>query len=213
MYSWNWHSGYVKYVQWHAFYVWTCVIALCILSNNKMQWKVLTCRFSAKYYFQSCWFLSIQVRRVTITGLRSTRRSTASVLASTKRVESLSRTTRQLRLILQTRALPRWYDMKYFLSVLVLMWWIKFKDMWWLYWDRVIWRFRAYGNFINNACRPGVGSLRHACHTKHGKQFPVASRSSKFYISSSLWFTTSIIDLDLYKNTDVIGAVNHWNLK
>jgi len=33
-------------------------------------------------------------------------------------------------------------------------------------------------------------------------------RSSRFYVSILLWFARSIIDLDLYKNTDVVGTLN-----
>jgi len=54
----------------------------------------------------------------------------------------------------------------------------------------------------------GVSNMQHVCQTWHAKQFPMACRSSKFYISILLWFTRSIIDLDLYKNTDEFGTLN-----
>jgi len=61
---------------------------------------------------------------------------------------------------------------------------------------------------LSNWYTPGVGNLRHACQTWHGKQFPMASRNSKFYISILLWFTRSIIDLDFHKNADVVDTLN-----
>jgi len=49
----------------------------------------------------------------------------------------------------------------------------------------------------------GVGNQWYAWHAK---QFLLARRSSKFYVSILLWFTRSIIDLDLCK-TDVFGIL------
>jgi len=35
---------------------------------------------------------------------------------------------------------------------------------------------------IMQQSNPGVNNLRHTCYTWHAKQFPMAHRSSKFYI-------------------------------
>ena len=57
-----------------------------------------------------------------------------------------------------------------------------------------------------------VGNLRHACHTWHAKQFPLARRSSMFCISILLWFTRSVVHLELCKNTDIFGTLNDLEL-
>ena len=56
---------------------------------------------------------------------------------------------------------------------------------------------------------PGGGNLRHACHTWHAKRFLMARRCSMFCIYRCCYDSRRrFIDLDLYKNTCVVGKLN-----
>jgi len=56
--------------------------------------------------------------------------------------------------------------------------------------------------------RSGVGNLQHACHNWHAKQFPMACRSSTFYMS--IFYVSQVVSLTLtwYNNMDVVGTLD-----
>jgi len=65
----------------------------------------------------------------------------------------------------------------------------------------------SYGIGKTEHIRLGVGYLRHVCHTWQAKQFPTARKSSNLN-TNFVMIHKKYIDLDMYKNTDVVGILN-----